>query len=132
MNLRTFDHSFKMSPYNKTDEQNIQKIIMEFKRAMLPSYSIGDTDVANGDSFAVDAAFIKVPKLVQVSYMRGGQQHKHLPKYKLCALTDVSINYTPDNNYATFSQGGPVAYELKLNFLETKLVYSEEIMTGNH
>ena len=132
MNLRTFDHSFKMSPYNKTDEKNIQKIIMEFKRAMLPSYSIGDTDVANGDSFAVDAAFIKVPKLVQVSYMRGGQQHKHLPKYKLCALTDVSINYTPDNNYATFSQGGPVAYELKLNFLETKLVYSEEIMTGNH
>ena len=36
MNLRTFDHSFKMSPYNKTDEQNIQTIIKEFKRAMLP------------------------------------------------------------------------------------------------
>ena len=132
MNLRTFDHSFKMSPYNRKDEENIQTIIKEFKRAMLPSYSIGKTDLANGNSAEVDAAFIKVPKLVQVTYMRGGSQHTHLPKYKLCALTDVSVGYTPDNNYATFRQGGPVAYELKLNFLETKLIYSEEIATGNH
>ena len=132
MNLRTFDHGFKMSPYNKKDEKNITDIIREFKRAMLPSYSIGETELSNGDSAEVDAAFIKVPKLVQVSYMRGGQQHQMLPKYKLCALTDVSVGYTPDNNYATFSQGGPVAYELKLNFMETKLVYSEEVMTGNH
>ena len=132
MNLRTFDHSFKMSPYNRKDEENIQTIIKEFKRAMLPSYSIGKTDLANGNSAEVDAAFIKVPKLVQVTYMRGGSQHTHLPKYKLCALTDVSVGYTPDNNYATFRSGGPVAYELKLNFLETKLIYSEEIATGNH
>ena len=132
MNLRTFDHSFKMAPYNRKDEENIQTIIKEFKRAMLPSYSIGKTDLANGNSAEVDAAFIKVPKLVQVTYMRGGSQHTHLPKYKLCALTDVSVGYTPDNNYATFKKGGPVAYELKLNFLETKLIYSEEIATGNH
>ena len=135
MNLRTFDHSFKMSPYNKTDEQNIQTIIKEFKRAMLPSYSIGDTDLTigtNPNSAEIDAAFIKVPKLVQVSYMRGGQQIQMLPKYKLCALTDVTVGYTPDNNYATFANGGPVAYELKLNFLETKLIFSEEIATGNH
>ena len=135
MNLRTFDHSFKMSPYNKTDEENILTIIKEFKRAMLPSYSIGDTDLTvgtNPNSAEIDAAFIKVPKLVQVSYMRGGHQIQVLPKYKLCALTDVSVSYTPDNNYATFSNGGPVAYELKLNFLETKLIFSEEIATGNH
>ena len=135
MNLRTFDHSFKMAPYNRTDEENIQTIIREFKRAMLPSYSIGDTDLTLStapNSAEIDAAFIKVPKLVQVSYMRKGQQLKFLPRYKLCALTDVSVGYTPDNNYATFRNGGPVAYELKLNFLETKLIYSEEIATGNH
>ena len=135
MNLRTFDHSFKMAPYNRTDEENIQTIIREFKRAMLPSYSIGDTDLTigtNPNSAEIDAAFIKVPKLVQVSYMRGGQQIQMLPKYKLCALTDVTVGYTPDSNYATFANGGPVAYELKLNFLETKLIFSEEIATGNH
>lgn len=135
MNLRTFDHSFKMAPYNSDDEKSINAIIKEFKRAMLPSYSIGDTDLTVStapNSAEIDAAFIKVPKLVQVSYMRKGQQLKFLPRYKLCALTDVTVGYTPDNNYATFRNGGPVAYELKLNFLETKLIFSEEIATGNH
>ena len=41
MNLRTFDLSFKMSPYNKVDEIHIQQMIRAFKRCMLPSYSIG-------------------------------------------------------------------------------------------
>jgi hypothetical protein len=131
MNLRTFDLSFKMSPYNKLDELHIQQMIRAFKRSMLPSYSIGK--IFNQESEAIQAAFIKVPKLVQVAYMRGSGLHPFLPKYKLCALTDVNVNFTPDNNYATFNQaGGPVAYELKLNFMETKLVFSEEIASGNH
>ena len=89
--------------------------------------------IFNQESEAIQAAFIKVPKLVQVAYMRGSNLHPFLPKYKLCALTDVNVNFTPDNNYATFNQaGGPVAYELKLNFMETKLVFSEEIASGNH
>ena len=32
MNLRTFDLTFKMSPYNQEDEQNIQKICKTFKK----------------------------------------------------------------------------------------------------
>ena len=131
MNLRTFDLGFKMSPYNKRDELHIQQMIRAFKRCLLPSYSIGK--IFNQESEAIQAAFIKVPKLVQVAYMRGSNLHPFLPKYKLCALTDVNVNFTPDNNYATFNQaGGPVAYELKLNFMETKLVFSEEIASGNH
>ena len=131
MNLRTFDLTFKMSPYNKRDELHIQQMIRAFKRCMLPSYSIGK--IFNQESEAIQAAFIKVPKLVQVAYMRGSNLHPFLPKYKLCALTDVNVNFTPDNNYATFNQaGGPVAYELKLNFMETKLIFSEEIASGNH
>ena len=131
MSLRTFDLTFRMSPYNKVDELHIKQLISAFKRAMLPSYSTGS--VFGSENRDIQAAFVKVPKLVQVAYMRGSQQNPHLPKYKLCALTDVNINYTPDNNYATFNQaGGPVSYELKLNFMETKLVFSEEIATGNH
>ena len=43
-------------------------------------------------------------------------------------MTDVNVNYNTYNNYATFGNGGgPVSYELKLNFMETKLVFSEDI-----
>ena len=128
MSLRTFDHSFKMSPYNAEDEMMIRRIISQFKKAMLPSYEGGDVFTKNGKKESLNGAFIKLPKLVQVAYMRGNSINPHLPQYKLCALTDVNVNYTPDNNYATFgSGGGPVSYELKLNFMETKLVFSEDI-----
>ena len=45
----------------------------------------------------------------------------------MCAVTDMGINYTPDGNYATYGDASPVAYEIKLSFMETKLLFSEEI-----
>ena len=130
MTLRTFDHTFKMAPQNQKEEESILAIIKAFKRAMLPSFGIGEVFDKENDS--IRAAFVKVPKLCQVVYMRGGDKNPSLPSYKLCAITDVGVNYTPDNNYATFENGGPVAYELKLNFMETKLIFSEEVEQGNH
>ena len=59
--------------------------------------------------------------------MRGAKQHPHLPAYKMCAVTDVSVNYTPDGNYAVYNDGQPVATELKVSFMETKLLFSEDV-----
>ena len=128
MSLRTFDHTFRMSAYDQQDEEHIRQIITQFKKAMLPSYGVGNVFNESEQRDGLDGAFIKIPKLVQVAYMRGGAINPFLPQYKLCALTDVNVNYTPDNNYATFgNNGGPVSYELKLNFMETKLVFAEDI-----
>ena len=59
--------------------------------------------------------------------MHGGARNPYVPKYKMCAITDVGISYTPDGNYAVFQGGAPVATELKISFMETKLVFSEDI-----
>jgi hypothetical protein len=120
-------------PYNAEESKTIKKMINVFKKSMLPSYSIGDTEVGGkkgSENRAVEASFIKVPKVCKVTYMRGSSQHPDLPTYKMCAITDVSINYTPDGNYAVYHDGSPVAYQLKINFMETKLLFSEEIDTG--
>ena len=133
LELRTFDLTFKLIPYNAEEAQTIKKMINVFKKSMLPSYSIGDTEVGGkkgSENRAVEASFIKVPKVCKVTYMRGSSQHPDLPTYKMCAITDVSINYTPDGNYAVYHDGSPVAYQLKINFMETKLLFSEEIDTG--
>ena len=45
----------------------------------------------------------------------------------MCAITDVNVNYTPDNVYATIDRNMPVATELKISFMETKLVFSEDV-----
>ena len=103
---------------------------------MLPSFSLGGAPVLGfgesdtkdvNENRALEASFIKVPKVCQVTYMRGEKQHPHLPAYKMCAITDVAVNYTPDGNYAVYNDGMPVATELKVSFMETKLLFSEDV-----
>ena len=45
----------------------------------------------------------------------------------MCAVTQVDINFTPDGTYATYDDGTMVAYQLGLNFQETKLIFAEEV-----
>jgi hypothetical protein len=63
--------------------------------------------------------------------MKGSNEHDILPRYKMCALTSVDANYTPDGTYATYQDGQPVAIGLSLNFQETKICYSEDISNNN-
>ena len=128
MELRTFDLTFKMSPFDDQDALRIEAIIKIFKMAMLPQYNLGDdVEVFDGKNEALDAGFIQVPKVCAVNFMRGSSRNHYLPRYKMCAITDVNVNYTPDNVYATIDRNMPVATELKISFMETKLVFSEDI-----
>ena len=128
MKLRTFDLTFKMTPFDDRDVQNITGIIKIFKKAMLPQYKLGEgVKVFGMENDSLEAGFIQVPKVCAVNFMRGAGRNNYLPRYKMCAITDVNVNYTPDNVYATFNQSSPVATELKLSFMETKLVFSEDI-----
>ena len=97
MNLRTFDLTFKLVPYNPTEAKTIQSIISVFKKSMLPTYKLGQSKVLGtkgDDNAAVEASFIKVPKVCKVTYMHGDQPHPVLPTYKMCAITDMGINFT--------------------------------------
>ena len=128
MELRTFDLTFKMAPYDEMDVANMNGIIKIFKKAMLPQYKLGEgVKVFGMENDALQAGFIQVPKVCAVNFMRGSSRNSYLPRYKMCAITDVNVNYTPDNVYATFNQSSPVATELKISFMETKLVFSEDI-----
>ena len=71
--------------------------------------------------------WIRVPMLCQFTFMTGSNVNKKLIQFKPCAIQAVEVNYTPDGTYATYSDGSPVAIELRLNFMETKLLYSNEV-----
>lgn len=124
--LRTFSLKFKLVPRTGSEAKIIKKICNTFKKSMLPSYggqAIGFREAGN---------LLTIPDLCQVSFMNGSQLHPYLPKYKLCGITDVNINYTAAGAYATYGDGSPVATELTLSFLETKLVFSQEVdIDGN-
>jgi hypothetical protein len=59
--------------------------------------------------------------------MRGGSVNTDVAQYKMCAITQVDVNYTPDGTYATYEGGEMVAVGLTLNFQETKLIFADEV-----
>ena len=62
--------------------------------------------------------------------MQGSGESTILPKYKLCSITDFDVNYSPDGVYAVGPDGYPIATQITVNLMETKLVYAEDIDSG--
>lgn len=62
--------------------------------------------------------------------MQGSSESSILPKYKLCSITDFDVNYSPDGVYAVGPDGYPIATQITVNLMETKLVYAEDIDSG--
>jgi len=123
--LRNFSLKYKLVPRDVNETQQINQILNTFKKAMLPKLDPGA--VMGGTSPGTFKGFIGVPDLCRVAFMKGSKEHPRLPRYKMCAITAVDVNYTPDGAYATYKDGQPVAVELTLSFQETKMVFSEEI-----
>ena len=124
--LRNFTLKYKLVPRNAQESGYIKKIINTFRAAMLPNFADGDELTFSAPKQTAQN-FIKVPNVCKLSFMRGGGLNPDVPQYKMCAMTQVDINYTPDGTYATYSDGTMVAYELQLSFQETKLIFSEEV-----
>ena len=124
--LRNFQLTYKLVPRNGDEAKDIKKIINTFRAAMLPNFADGD-ELNFSSAKQTAQNFIKVPNVCKLSFMRGGGLNPDVPQYKMCAMTQVDINYTPDGTYATYSDGTMVAYELQLSFQETKLIFSEEV-----
>ena len=112
VSLRSFKFSFKMTPRDVPEAQNIVHIIRTLKKSMSPSMD--------------GTAFLKTPKLFQLAYKKGAKVHPYLNLFKQCFLTDMSVNYTGEGVYATYSDGSPISYTLDLGFKEIEPIYAED------
>ena len=133
--LRNFGLNFKMAPRSEAEAKVIRDICTTFKRASLPHFGAapGNT-IFNAFNKGKNVSeennnrnYIGVPNLCIVEFMKGGEPHPYLTQFKPCAIKEVNITYTPDGQYSTYRDGSPVATGLSLSFLESKLVYSNEI-----
>lgn len=125
-NTRAFDLTFKLVAYSKAESLEIKKICNTFKKAMLPTF--GGQAIFGFQEKAPN--LLTIPKICQVSFMKGSNLHPFLSQYKTCAISDVSINYTADGSYATYIDGGPISTQLKISFKEMKNIFAEEIQEG--
>lgn len=110
--LRQFKFTFKFTPRFEKEATEVKNIIKAFKRNMAPKGSGGD--------------FLSTPNIFQIQYMQGDRQHKFLNKFKLCALTNMSVNYTGDGVHATYYDGTPISMQMDLSFSELTPIYNED------
>ena len=49
-----------------------------------------------------------------------------LNKFKECALKNMTVNYTPEGNYATFRDGKMISYQITMSFQELEPVFNDD------
>lgn len=115
--LRPFNFSFKMSARSKSEAKQIIKIIRFFKQGMSPQKS--DSNL-----------FLKSPHTFKLQYIHQplgpDAPHPYIGEIKECALQNFVVNYTPENQYATFQDGVMVSYEIQMTFQELEPVFNED------
>ncbi len=110
--LRTFRFSFKFAPRDPNEATAVKSIIRTFKKNMAAQ--------KEGE------IFLKTPNIFKLTYRKGNQNHPFLHRFKDCALSDMSVQYTGDNVYATYSDGTPISMIMNLTFKEMMPIYSDD------
>ena len=111
--LRPFNFTFQMGARNSDESDLIMEILRFFKQGSAPQRTQSQM-------------LIKAPHTFQIEYLHNGAENKFLNRIKECALLSVGVNYTPNNNYATFANGAPVSVELTLGFKELDPVFNDD------
>lgn len=119
---RSFGFNWDLIPRSKKEAEEIKQIIRAFKYYMSASKA--------SQSAPGQGVFIKSPDVFLLEYKTGKNLHKFLNKFKACALTGMSVNYTASGTYATYSDSTPVHMQLSLNFSELTPIYREDYDNG--
>ena len=119
--LRPFSFKFKLTPRSAEEAKEVIKIIRFFKQGMAPIRSKANL-------------FLKSPHTFRLEYLyrgKNGELHRGLNMFKEVALQGFGVNYTPNGNYATYSDGIPVAYEISMTFTELEPVFNDDYPNDN-
>ena len=113
--IRNFRFSFKLTPRNPKEAEQVKLIIRAFKRNMSP--------MAQGGTLGSGSFFLKTPNVFNLRYRTGNKNHPFLNRFKQCFLSDMSVSYTGEGIYSTYEDGTPVSMILDLSFKETQPIY---------
>ncbi len=124
--LRDFSYVFRMSARSGPEAQEVKKIIRFFKQGMTVKAT-------------ADATFLKSPNVFDIKYQffdKAGtlrDNHPSIGRVKTCALTNCSVDYTPDGSYMTYSDDDRTmtSYQVTLTFKElTPIIESQYFEDG--
>ena len=119
--FRSFSFPFEFSPKNEKEKEDINKILSMFKFHMMPEKA--------------GEGYLTAPAQFQITYMYRDGANMYIPKISRCALTDMSIDYSPEGVFTTFKadeKGAmPVLTKMELSFTEMEIMTKETIAIGH-
>ena len=128
MGFRSFSFTFSFASRNPKESQEIQTIIEWFKRGMHPGSSNGKGSAVMltfPDVFVLEPMFMPVDETVdntgkvKLKVAEEPIQHPMMPKTKICALTNLTVNTTPMSAINTIFDGSIPLVTVELTFDET-------------
>jgi hypothetical protein len=116
--LRDFTFKYKMSPRSEEEAKTINYILRWFKQGMAAKKR---TLQAGGG-----ALLLGTPNVFKLEYKSGGAPIKGVNKFKLCALSNFSVDYTSGGQWAAYDKGQPVAVSMSMTFNEIEPIYDTD------
>jgi hypothetical protein len=117
--MRNFGFSFNMSARSEKEAQSITFIIRALKQGM---------SVRRSES----GLFLLSPHIFELKYLAGSSQlNPHLNQFKMCAMTGLNVNYTPNQTFMTFANNMPVAYQVDMQFSELEPIFNDDYKDDN-
>ena len=125
MGTRVFTFNYLLLTRNEEEETEIKKIIKFFKLAMHPGSRRSGTN---------NSLFLTYPyifRIIQAGQKTGrgkmGIGKQFLPNTKYCALKEVKVNYTPNENFTLTPNSFVTAVSMALQFEELTTLTRQDI-----
>ena len=116
VDFRTFSFDYNFFPRDEKEAEHVHNIVHQFKLHMHPEYM---HDTSN---------FLYVyPSEFDISYFSGTGINQYIHRHPSCVLTELSVNYTPNGNFATFANGMPTQISITMTFKELSSPTKESI-----
>tara|TARA_B100000929_G_scaffold290599_1_gene284828 strand:- start:13743 stop:14675 length:933 start_codon:yes stop_codon:yes gene_type:complete len=116
---RTFSFTFKMIPRSADEQDEIKRIVDTLKFHRAPEVK-----------FEENTNYWIFPAEFDLQFLHKSKENPWLFKISTCAMTNLTVNHSPDGQYSNFKDGSPSATELTLEFTEMEVLTKNRIEQG--
>lgn len=117
--LRPFSFTFRLSPRDEPEANQVRQIIRFFKQGM--SVKTSSSNI-----------FLQSPNIFRIRYLtwdgKKYTEHPSINRIKRCALLSCDVDYTPDGTYMTYNdpRRTMTSYGMTLRFSELEPIYEDD------
>ena len=119
--LRTFSFVFNFAPNDQDEAREVRMIQRWFRQGMLPQKLT---------NFQGGSLFLGSPNIFRLCYKNNQRRIKGLNTFKICAVTSVQVDFTPDSVYQSYEDeeavSQPVRSTMKVDFNELTPIFAND------